>query len=116
MFTLPPDATPKVHPASREILPDDPLHLHGHELPGDPDVMLRVLVEEFARMGFGADQIITLACDPQYQAFAGLRATLGEDAMRRRIGEILARCGVLRTTTLQRPDESQRLVSIDLPA
>ena len=35
------NAVEKVHPASREVLPDDPLSLHGVEVPGDADLMMR---------------------------------------------------------------------------
>ena len=61
--------------------------------------MLRVLVEEYARMGCDLDAIMDLACDPFYQAFHGLRQLLGDDELRRRVADILQRCGVTRTTT-----------------
>jgi hypothetical protein len=109
-------AVAKVHPATREMLPEDPMELHGHELPGDPDLMLRVIVEEFARMGWNADSIMLLACDPNYQAFSGLRALYGVQRLRSRIEHILSRCGVMRVRTMETSPASERLVQLDLPA
>src|SRR5262249_58379214 len=42
---------PKVHPATREVLPEDPLALHATPVEGDPDVLIRALVREYAWMG-----------------------------------------------------------------
>ena len=39
--------TPKVHPLDREMLPEDPLHLQAFEIPGDTELMFRVVIEEF---------------------------------------------------------------------
>ena len=106
---------PKVHPASREILPDDPLEMYGIEIPGDPALMLRMLVEEYARIGWGVDAILLLARDPNYQAFYGLRQAYGEEYLRRRIREILARCGVIRVKATETEPHSECLVQIELP-
>ncbi len=70
MTDLDENAVSKVHPAAREMLADDPLSLHGVEVPGDADVMMRMLVEDYARMGWDLKGIVTLARDPFYQAFA----------------------------------------------
>jgi hypothetical protein len=110
------NAVPKVHPASREILPDDPLEMYGVEVPGDPDLMLRLLIEEYARIGWGVDDVMQLARDPNYTAFYGLRRALGEEPLRRRVAEILARCGVIRVKATETVPLSERLVQIDLPA
>jgi hypothetical protein len=107
---------PKVHPASREVLPDDPMQMHGYEIPGDSELMLRMLVEEYARIGWGADAIMQLARDPNYTAFYGLRQSLGEDELRRRVGHIIARCGVIRIKATETEPPSERLVQIELPA
>lgn len=91
-----PDATPKIHPATREILPDDPMEMTGFEVPGDPDLMLRLLVEEYARIGWGTEAIMQLARDPNYQAFHGLWRNFGEAQLRDRVEQVLSRCGVMR--------------------
>jgi hypothetical protein len=105
----------KVHPASREILPDDPMEMHVCEIPGDPDLMLRLVVEEFARIGLGAADIIALAGDPNYTAFYGLRRRLGDEEFRARVHSIIARCGVIRITTSETEPPSENLVQIALP-
>lgn len=115
MFDSNVDAVPKVHPASREILPDDPMEMHGFEVPGDPDLMLRLLIEEYARIGLGADAVMQLAGDPNYTAFYALRRSLGEDEFRRRVTGIIARCGVIRVKATESEPPSENLVQIALP-
>jgi hypothetical protein len=109
-----PTPVPKVHPATREILPDDPLEMHGFELPGDPDLMLRLLVEEYARIGWSSDAIVQLAHDPNYQAFHGLLRFFGSERLTARVGEIVARCGVMRVRTKTTEPLSERLVQIEI--
>lgn len=104
---------PKVHPATREMLPDDPLNLHAVQVPGDPAVMLQVLVEEFARMGWNLENIRELAGNPFYQAVHGLWQHYGDEEFCRRVGEILSRCGVMRTTFCEVPSEDE-LVQLDI--
>jgi hypothetical protein len=101
MNTHDPDLVPKIHPATREMLPEDPLETQAFELPGDPVLMLRLLVEEYARMGTTADEIMRLARDPFYQSFHGLWRLFGEGEFRRLVGDIAARCGVVRVRTIQ---------------
>jgi hypothetical protein len=110
-----PNAVPKVHPATREILPDDPMEMHGFEVPGDPNLMLTLLVEEYARIGWEADAIIGLAHDPNYQAFHGLQQSLGDEELTARIRQVLSRCGVIRVNTKETVPISERLVQVELP-
>jgi hypothetical protein len=109
------NAVPKVHPASREMLPDDPLDLQGFEVSGDPDLMLRLLVEEYARMGFNIEKVLDFARDPFYQAFHGLYVLFGEEELRRRVAAVYARVGVTRVRYVEAPTSDQ-LVAITLPA
>ncbi len=109
------NAAPKVHPASREVLPDDPMNLHAFEVPGDPQLMMRMLVEDYARMGWNTEAIMSLACDRNYQVFHGLLNMFGEDDFRRRVQQILARTGVMRVTTTEAESPPEQLVEIDLP-
>ena len=106
---------PKIHPASREILPDDPMEMQGFEVAGDPDLMLRMLVEEYARIGWGVGAIMQLACNANYTAFHALRQSLGEAELRRRVREIIGRCGVMRINARETEPLSERLVQISLP-
>ena len=115
MFETEINAVPKLHPASREILPDDPMEMHAVEIPGDPELMLRLLVEEYARIGWGVDAVMQLARDPNYTAFYGLWRSLGEEEFRRRVGNIVARCGVIRVKATETEPMSEHLVQISLP-
>lgn len=115
MTDPPANAAPKVHPATREILPDDPLEMQAFEVPGDTDLMARLLVEEYARMGWGLEEMIALARDPNYRAFHGLWQLYGEQHLRRRVQEILAQCGVIRVHETETVPLSERLVQIELP-
>ena len=115
MTAATPDGTPKIHPATREILPEDPMDMRGVEVPGDAGLMLRLLVEEYARGGWGLESIMQLARDPNYRAFHGLYQLFGEHDLRRRVGEVLSRCGVMRVTTRESQPVSTRLVNIEVP-
>ena len=110
----PESLAPKVHPASREMLPDDPLNLHAMEVPGDTELMLRLLVEEYARIGWNQESLLELAKDPFYQAFHGLLQLYGEEELRRRITEILARIGVTRVTTVAAQAQTAQRVQVEL--
>lgn len=87
---------PKVHPLDREMLPDDPLQIQAFEIPGDTELMFRVVIEEFARMGSDKSAIVGLARDPFYAALHGLWRLYGEDDFSRRVDQILSRVGVIR--------------------
>jgi hypothetical protein len=110
------NAEEKIHPATREILPDDPMEMQAFEVFGDPELMLRILVEEYARIGWGVGAIMQLARDPNFTAFYGLRQALGEEELRRRVRGIIERCGVMRIRTKETEPLSEQLVQITLPA
>ena len=105
---------PKVHPATRPVEPDDPMNLYAVEVPGDPELMLRLLVEEYARMGWGLDALVGLFRDPFYVAAHGLWLHYGEEELKRRLTAMLGRVGVVRTTTTTSVSPPERLVQIDL--
>src|SRR5947209_8772484 len=87
---------PKVHPASREVMPEDPMTLCASPVAGDPDVLIRAVVQEYAWMGWDAGQIAALFRDPSYPMLYGLRHALGEAGVRERIDAVFRRCGVFR--------------------
>ena len=62
------EGVPKIHPATRAVEPEDPLNLFGYEFEGDPELMLSMIVEEYARMGYDCDALMELARNPFYQA------------------------------------------------
>ena len=110
-----PELPPKTHPALREILPDDPMEMTGFQVPGDPNLMLRLLVEEYARVGWGVEDLLRLARDPHYQAFHGLWRMFGEEELRRRVNTIISRCGVMRVRVKESEPISERLIPLELP-
>lgn len=114
MSTASPDPVAKVHPASREMLPDDPLDLQAFEVPGDAELMLRLLAEEYARLGMGTPEILGLARDPFYVALHGLWQCFGEKGLRERVTAVLSRVGVSRVRIVAAP-AVQELVQIELP-
>ena len=109
------NAVAKVHPATRGMEPDDPLNLHAVEVDGDPEIMLRMLVEEYARMGFGLDELMSLCRQPFYQGLHGLWRRYGEAELRLRLSAILSRCGVLRAAVRESAPLPQQLLQIESP-
>ena len=114
MHPNPDNFAPKVHPATRPVEPEDPMNLYAVEVPGDPELMLRLLVEEYARMGWGLDALVGLFRDPFYVAAHGLWLHYGEEDLKRRLSDLLGRVGVVRTKTTTTVPISERLVQIDL--
>jgi hypothetical protein len=94
MAVTPQRFVPKVHPATRAVEIDDPMTLHATPLPGDPEVMFRCVVEEYARMGCGAEEILALFRDPFYPALNALGERFGEAGVRERLAGVLRRTGV----------------------
>ena len=88
------------HPSSQHPLePDDPMETMAASANGDPMVMLDGIVEEYARMGWGREQIAELFDTPVFQATHGLKKLLGKEEIERRIEATLKRCGVFRVRT-----------------
>ena len=81
--------------------PDDPMRLRAELVEGNPQVMLEGLIEEYARMGWGAGQIGRIFEDPFFGATHALATRLGGEAIRDRIEQTLQRCGVFRFDTIE---------------
>jgi hypothetical protein len=111
---------PKVHPATRPAEVEDPFMLHANPVPGDPEVMLRCLVQEYAWMGWGADEIIGLFRDPSYPALNELWHGQGGEWVCRRVAALVGETGVYRVsgTVVDGPeeDEEEDLIELGLPA
>jgi hypothetical protein len=107
MTTRPADLVPKVHPATRAVEPDDPMSLYATPVEGDPDLMLRAVVQEYAWLGWDAEQVLALFRDPFYPLLNDLRDALGEDALRERISALFRFAGVyrFRATVREAPEE-----------
>jgi hypothetical protein len=109
METVVANLVPKVHPATREVLPEDPMGLHATPVPGDPEVMIRAVVQEFAGMGWDIAAIVGLFRDPSYPLLHGLWLALGEAAVRERIASVVRRYGVyrFRATVHEEPEDTE---------
>ncbi|MCP3913944.1 MAG: hypothetical protein GY711_00130 [bacterium] len=91
------------HPKDRPAEPADPFQMLAGGVEGDPLLMLDCVVEEYARMGLEADEIVALFEDPQFLATHGLRSLFGVEATRERVLSVLSRCGILRVTASAAP-------------
>ena len=85
----PTEFVPKAHPATREMLPEDPLEMQAFEVPGDPELMLRFIVEEYAGIGWDADAIMGWPAIRFTRHCTDCGCTFGEGGMRERLGDIL---------------------------
>lgn len=87
---------PKVHPATRPVEPEDPMMLTATATAGDPQVMLRCLVQEYAWMGWNTDQILSLFHNPFYPVLCAMREACGENEIRQRVDAVVRETGVFR--------------------
>ena len=111
---------PKGYPRARGTEQDDPFELYATPVIGDPEVMLRCLVQEYAWMGWNADAIFALFGNPDYPALNGLLQVYGHRAIRSRIDSILTETGVFRFEGYVREDpepetEELELVELGMP-
>lgn len=85
---------PKIHPTTRPVEPDDPMTLYATPIAGDPEVMLRCLVQEYAGMGWDAEHMVALFRDPYYPVLHELWRRFGEVGIREQIAAVLSQTGV----------------------
>ncbi len=97
---------PKVHPLARPVEPEDPFTLNATSVGGDPEVMIRAVVQEYAWLGWSADQIISLFRDPFFPVLYSLWQTLGDAELRKRIASLTEAFGIFRfqSTMVESPD------------
>jgi hypothetical protein len=100
---------PKVHPLARPVEPEDPLVLTATLVAGDPDVMIRAVVQEYGWLGWSADQILSLFRDPFFPVLYGLWQTLGDKEVRARITSVVETSGVFcfRSTIVEPPIDEE---------
>jgi hypothetical protein len=87
---------PKVHPLSRGVEPEDPMELVATPAAGDPNDMLECLVQEYALMGWGLEELQNLFDDPAYPVLNELRAYYGYAELERRLLACFPPCGQLQ--------------------
>jgi len=85
-------------------------------LDGDPEIMLRMMVEEYARMGCDLNHFMQLCREPFYQGLHGLWLHFGEEGLERRAREIFARSGVVRIRAVHAQPSPEELVQIAIPS
>lgn len=97
----------KVHPLTREVEPDDPMELMASAVPGDPEVMLECLIDEFAWIGCDAEELAAMFASPEYPVLNQLLGHFGPDGVRRRVEERLAQRSVVcfREVVVEGPDD-----------
>lgn len=112
---------PKVHPASRPAEAEDPLAFEAISLQGDPELMLQCVVQEYAWMGWEAEQILGLFRDPFYPALRELWDRYGEAELRQRIAGLLQQTGVfhfqvsIREEAEPEEEEEPPLLELGIP-
>ncbi|MBX9790518.1 MAG: hypothetical protein K2Y37_16485 [Pirellulales bacterium] len=120
MDRVDPQFVAKVHPLTRDAAVEDPLELVATPVAGDPAVMLECILQEFAWMGWGAEQLLGLFYHPGYPLLCELRAYYGDDEIRRQVEALVAQWGVLqfRETIVEDDDNDEdhlQLVQIQMP-
>lgn len=106
----------KVHPLARDAEPEDPYELMAERVPGDPEVMLECLLQEFLWMGWDADQLWPLFHDPSYPLLQELQQHFGADELRRRLDRLTKQWGTLRfRESIAEPEEEPDVYEIRLP-
>ena len=83
----------------KEMESDDPMELVRERIPGETRFLARCIVEEFAQIGYGAEDLFTLFREPVYPMLNGILRGEGETFVRNLIGEVLDQCGTLRVKT-----------------
>jgi hypothetical protein len=86
------------------VEPADPMELMATPVQGDPEVMLQCIVQEFAWMGWNAEQLLELFGSPAYPVLNQLREHYGAEEVRQRIQALLGRSGVFRFRETIAPD------------
>ena len=99
------------HFPGKELESDDPMQLDAVQCDGDPDYMIDCVAEEYARLGWPVEAILSLFESPFYPTLHVMLRARGTDAIRRRIEAVVARCGVFRVRTFEAPEASE-LVTI----
>jgi len=92
------DFVPKVHPLTRDVEAEDPMELIANPVVGDPGVMLQCMIQEFAWMGWGPEELLGLFHSPEYPVLNQLREHYGEDAIRQRIEDLVGESGVFQVS------------------
>ena len=80
----------------KEAEPDDPMQLVCETIPGDPAFLAGCVIEEFASIGYRAEDLFALFQEPIYPMLNAILRNEGEPSGRSLIGQVLADCGTLK--------------------
>ncbi len=84
------------HGRDKQPEADDPMELVMSGVPeGDPEIMATCIIEEYARLGMGEEEILELFSQPVYRTYA-LYEKWGESRIRELIRRTLSRTGQAR--------------------
>lgn len=83
----------------KEAEANDPMELVCETIPGETAFLARCVIEEFALIGYGAEDLFTLFREPVYPMLNNILRKEGEAFVRSVIDEVLAGCGTLRVKT-----------------
>ena len=88
----------------KEAEVNDPMELvcetiPGDAGPGDAAFLARCVIEEFALIGYGAEDLFTLFRDPVYPMLNNILRKEGEAFVRNLIGQVLGEWGTLKVKT-----------------
>lgn len=92
-----------------EFVPEDPMELVGMALPGGPgmlEAMAETFVEEYVRLGWDEERLMTLFRNPFFQGTYRVYHLRGEEYVRQLIRRILGKWGIraVRETHVQTID------------
>ena len=83
----------------KEAESGDPMELVCEHVPGETQFLARCVIEEFAQIGYGAEDLFTLFREPVYPMLNGILRTKGKAFVRKLIDEVLDERGTLRVKT-----------------
>ena len=83
----------------KEAEPNDPMELVCETIPGEAAFLAQCVIEEFALIGYGAEDLLTLFREPVYPMLNNIFRKEGEPFVRGLIEQVLAECGTLKVKT-----------------
>ena len=82
----------------KEAEANDPMELVCETIPGEAAFLAQCVVEEFALIGYGAEDLFTLFREPVYPLMNNILRKEGEPFVRSLIERVLAECGTLKVS------------------
>ena len=83
----------------KEAEANDPMELVREAIPGDPLFLAQCVIEEFALIGYGAEDLVTLFRQPVYPMLNNILRKEGEPFVRSLMKQVLGDWGTLKVKT-----------------